>query len=92
MIPDDSPYSLGGIGLLGTEPATDAMNQADTLLMIGTSFPYIDYLPKPGQAVGIQVDIKPERIGLRYPVEVGLIGDSKLVLYHCYRWSMKKQT
>ena len=80
VIPDYSPYSLGGIGLLGTEPATDAMNQADTLLMIGTSFPYIDYLPKPGQAIGIQVDIKPERIGLRYPVEVGLIGDSKLVL------------
>jgi pyruvate dehydrogenase (quinone) len=80
VIPDYSPYSLGGIGLLGTEPATDAMNQADTLLMIGTSFPYIDYLPKPGQAVGIQIDIKPERIGLRYPVEVGLIGDSKLVL------------
>ena len=80
VIPDDSPYSLGGIGLLGTEPATDAMNQADTLLMIGTSFPYIDYLPKPGQATGIQIDIKPERIGLRYPVEVGLIGDSKLVL------------
>jgi pyruvate dehydrogenase (quinone)/pyruvate oxidase len=80
VIPDDSPYSLGGIGLLGTEPATDAMNQADTLLMIGTSFPYIDYLPKPGQAIGIQIDIKPERIGLRYPVEVGLIGDSKLVL------------
>ena len=80
VIPDDNPYNLGGIGLLGTEPATDAMNQADTLLMIGTSFPYIDYLPKPGQAIGIQVDIKPERIGLRYPVEVGLIGDSKLVL------------
>jgi pyruvate dehydrogenase (quinone) len=80
VIPDDSPYNLGGLGLLGTEPATDAMSQADTLLMIGTSFPYIDYLPKPGQAVGIQIDIKPERIGLRYPVQVGLIGDSKLVL------------
>jgi pyruvate dehydrogenase (quinone) len=80
VIPDDSPYNLGGLGLLGTEPATDAMSQADALLMIGTSFPYIDYLPKPGQAVGIQIDIKPERIGLRYPVQVGLIGDSKLVL------------
>ena len=54
VIPDDNPYSLGGIGLLGTEPATDAMSEADTLLMIGTSFPYIDYLPKPGQAKGIQ--------------------------------------
>jgi pyruvate dehydrogenase (quinone) len=80
VIPDTSEYSLGGIGLLGTEPATDAMAGADTLLMVGTSFPYIDYLPKPGQARGIQIDIKPERIGLRYPVEVGLIGDSKLIL------------
>ena len=53
------------------------MNEADTLLMIGTSFPYIDYLPKPGQARGIQIDIIPERIGLRYPVEIGLVGDSK---------------
>jgi pyruvate dehydrogenase (quinone)/pyruvate oxidase len=80
VIPDDSPFNLGGLGLLGTEPASDAMSQADALLMIGTSFPYIDYLPKPGQAIGIQIDIKPERIGLRYPVQVGLIGDSKLVL------------
>jgi pyruvate dehydrogenase (quinone) len=80
VIPDDNPYSLGGIGLLGTEPATDAMTEADTLLMVGTSFPYIDYLPKPGQAKGIQIDIKPEKIGLRYPIEVGLVGDSKLAL------------
>jgi pyruvate dehydrogenase (quinone) len=80
VIPDDNPYSIGGLGLLGTEPATDAMSEADTLLLIGTSFPYIDYLPKPGQAKGIQIDIKSENIGLRYPVEVGLIGDSKLVL------------
>jgi pyruvate dehydrogenase (quinone) len=80
VIPDTNPYCLGGIGLLGTEPATDAMTEADTLLMVGTSFPYIDYLPKPGQARGIQIDIKAERIGLRYPVEVGLVGDSKLIL------------
>ena len=80
IIPDDSPYSLGGIGLLGTGPATDAMSRVDTLLMIGTSFPYIDYLPKPGQAKGIQVDIKPEKIGLRYPIEFGLVEDSKLAL------------
>jgi pyruvate dehydrogenase (quinone) len=80
VIPDNNPYSLGGIGLLGTEPATDAMTEADTLLMVGTSFPYIDYLPKPGQAKGIQIDIKPEKIGLRYPIEVGLVGDSKLAL------------
>src|SRR5438105_2323962 len=80
VIPDNHPNSVGGIGLLGTEPTVDAMNEADTLLMIGTSFPYIDYLPKPGQARGIQIDIKPEKVGLRYPVEVGLIGDSKLIL------------
>jgi pyruvate dehydrogenase (quinone) len=80
VVPDDSSYSLGGIGLLGTEPASDAMNEADTLLMVGTSFPYIDYLPKPGQAKGIQIDIIPERIGLRYPVDIGLVGDAKLTL------------
>src|ERR687887_1270973 len=80
VIPDDSPYTTGGIGLLGTSPSSDAMNEADTLLMIGTSFPYIDYLPKPGQARGIQIDIKAEKIGLRYPVEIGLVGDSKLIL------------
>jgi len=80
VIPDIHPVSIGGLGLLGTDPASDAMNEADTLLMIGTSFPYIDYLPKPGQAKGIQIDIKAEKIGLRYPVEVGLVGDSRLTL------------
>jgi pyruvate dehydrogenase (quinone) len=80
VIPDSHPVSIGGLGLLGTEPASDAMNEADTLLMVGTSFPYIDYLPKPGQAKGIQIEIKPDKIGLRYPVEVGLVGDSKLTL------------
>ncbi len=80
VIPDSHPYSLGGLGLLGTGPSSDAMSEADTLLMIGTSFPYIEYLPKPGQARGIQIDIKPEKIGLRYPVEIGLTGDSKTTL------------
>jgi pyruvate dehydrogenase (quinone) len=80
VIPDNHPNSIGGIGMLGTEPAMDAMSETDTLLMIGTSFPYIEYLPRPGQARGVQIDIKAERIGLRYPVEVGLIGDSKRVL------------
>ena len=56
------------------------MAEADTLFMVGTSFPYIEYLPKPGQARGIQIDIKPEKIGLRYPVEIGLVGDSRLIL------------
>ena len=80
VIPDDNQYSLGGLGLLGTEPSSDAMSEADTLLMVGTTFPYIEYLPRPGQARGIQIDIKPEKIGLRYPVEIGLVGDSKLIL------------
>ncbi|MGC1927391.1 MAG: hypothetical protein WA667_00325 [Candidatus Nitrosopolaris sp.] len=61
VIPDDNQYSLGGLGLLGTEPSSDAMSEADTLLMVGTSFPYLEYLPKTGQARGIQIDIKPEK-------------------------------
>ena len=80
VVPDDHPNSLGGLGMLGTEPATDAMEQADTLLMVGTSFPYIDYLPKPDRARGIQIDLLPEKIGLRYPVEAGLVGDARTTL------------
>jgi pyruvate dehydrogenase (quinone) len=80
VIPDGHPNSLGGIGMLGTYPSLQAMNESDTLLMIGTSFPYIEYLPKPGKVRGVQIDIKPERIGLRYPVEVGLVGDSAKTL------------
>jgi len=79
-IPDDSPYSAGGIGLLGTRPAEDAIEQCDTLFIIGSSFPYARYLPKPGQARGVQIDIDETRIGLRYPVEVGLTGDSQATL------------
>ena len=90
-IPDNSQYNLGVLGMLGTEPATDAMNEADTLLMVGTSFPYIEYLPKPGQARGIQIDIKPEKIGLRYPVELGLLGDSKTILSALLPLLNKKQ-
>lgn len=79
-VPDDSPYTTGGIGLLGTRPSQDVMEQCDTLLMVGTSFPYIEFLPKPGQARGVQIDLDPARIGLRYPVEVGLLGDSRHTL------------
>ncbi|HZU21641.1 MAG TPA: thiamine pyrophosphate-dependent enzyme [Terriglobales bacterium] len=79
-VPDDSPYTTGPIGLLGTGPSQQALEQCETLLMVGTSFPYIEFMPKPGQARGIQIDYDPMRIGLRYPVEVGLIGDSKAVL------------
>src|SRR5947209_9291793 len=79
-VPDDSPYTTGGIGLLGTRPSQEAIEECDTLLMIGTSFPYIEFLPKPGAARGVQIDIDPARIGLRYPVEVGLVGDSKCAI------------
>jgi pyruvate dehydrogenase (quinone) len=74
-VPDDSPYTTGSIGLLGTKPSQDALEECDTLLMVGTSFPYIEFLPKPGQARGVQIELDPIRIGLRYPVEVGLVGD-----------------
>lgn len=79
-VPDSSPYTTGGIGLLGTKPSQEAMENCDTLLMIGTSFPYIEFLPKPGQARAVQIELDPKRIGLRYPVEVGLVGDSKRAL------------
>jgi pyruvate dehydrogenase (quinone)/pyruvate oxidase len=76
-VPNDSPYTTGGIGLLGSRPSQEVMETCDTLLMIGTSFPYIEFLPKPGQARAIQIELDPTRIGLRYPVEVGLAGDSR---------------
>jgi pyruvate dehydrogenase (quinone)/pyruvate oxidase len=79
-VPDDSPYTTGSIGLLGTRPSQEALEECDTLLMVGTSFPYIEFLPKPGQARAVQVELDPVRIGLRYPVEVGLIGDSRATL------------
>jgi pyruvate dehydrogenase (quinone)/pyruvate oxidase len=79
-VPDDSPYTTGGIGLLGTRPSQEALEACDTLLMVGTSFPYIEYYPKPGQARGVQIELDPMRIGLRYPVEVGLVGDSRRTL------------
>jgi pyruvate dehydrogenase (quinone)/pyruvate oxidase len=75
-VPDDSPYTTGGIGLLGTRPSQEALEDCDTLLMVGTSFPYIEYYPRPGHARGVQIELDPMRIGLRYPVDVGLVGDS----------------
>lgn len=79
-LPDNSPYSAGGIGLLGTRPAQDAMEGCDTLFIVGSSFPYMEFLPRPGEARGVQIDADPARIGLRYPVEVGLAGDAKRTL------------
>jgi pyruvate dehydrogenase (quinone)/pyruvate oxidase len=79
-VPDDSPHTTGGIGLLGTKPSQEAVENCDTLFVVGSSFPYIEFLPKPGQARGVQIDADPTRIGLRYPVEVGLVGDCKATL------------
>src|ERR1044071_7254602 len=79
-VPDDSPYTTGSIGLLGTRPSLEAMEECDTLFMVGSSFPYIEFMPKPGQARGVQIEIDPARIGLRYPMEVGLAGDAKATL------------
>jgi pyruvate dehydrogenase (quinone)/pyruvate oxidase len=80
VIPDDSPYTTGGTGVVGTRPSSDVFENCDALLIIGSSFPYIEFLPKPGQALGIQIDYKPERIGLRYPVSIGLVGDAQATL------------
>src|ERR1700683_1319423 len=80
VLPDDSPYTTGGIGNLGTAPSSWAMRSCDTVLILGSTMPWEEYYPKPGQARGIQVDLKPDRIGLRYPVEVGLTGDVKATL------------
>lgn len=79
-VPDDSPYTTGSVGLLGTEPSQTALETCDTLLIAGSTFPYIEYYPKPDQARGIQIDIDASRIGLRYPVEAGLVGDCRLAL------------
>jgi pyruvate dehydrogenase (quinone) len=76
-VPDESPYTTGGIGLLGTKPSQEVLETCDTLLIVGTAFPYIEYYPKPGQARAVQIDVDPRHIGLRYPVEVGLVGDSR---------------
>ncbi|MCK9689681.1 thiamine pyrophosphate-requiring protein [Scleromatobacter humisilvae] len=79
-VPDDLPNVTGSIGLLGTAPSWKMMEDCDTLLMVGSSFPYSEFLPKPGQARGVQVDIEPRQLGLRYPMEINLVGDAKLTL------------
>jgi pyruvate dehydrogenase (quinone)/pyruvate oxidase len=77
---DDSPYTTGGVGLLGTRPSQEALESCDTLLIVGSSFPYIEFYPKPGKARAVQIDLDPQRIGLRYPVDAALVGDSIRVL------------
>ena len=80
VLPDDLPFVTGGLGLLGTTPSWNMMMHCDTLLMVGSSFPYGEFLPKEGQARGVQIDIDPRRLGLRYPMELNLQGDSKASL------------
>jgi pyruvate dehydrogenase (quinone) len=75
-VPDDSPYTTGGIGLLGTSASEKAMEECDSLLIVGSSFPYMDFYPKPGAATAVQIDADAARIGLRYPVALGLTGDA----------------
>jgi pyruvate dehydrogenase (quinone)/pyruvate oxidase len=79
-VPDDSSFTTGGVGLLGTRPSQQAMSNCDTLLIAGSTFPYIEYYPKPGDARAVQIDLDPQRIGLRYPVEAGLVGDCARML------------
>ncbi len=76
VLPDDAPYVTGSIGLLGTRPSYNMMENCDTLLMVGSSFPYSEFLPKEGQARGVQIDIDGRMLSIRYPMEVGLVGDS----------------
>ena len=76
VVPDDLPWVTGSIGLLGTKPSWELMSNCDTLFMIGSGFPYSEFLPKEGQARGVQIDIEPEMLSLRYPMEVNLVGDA----------------
>ena len=75
-VPDDVPFVTGSIGLLGTKPSSDMMTGCDTLLVVGSSFPYSEFLPEEGQARGVQIDIDGRMVGLRYPMEVNLVGGS----------------
>lgn len=79
-LPDEHPHATGGVGLIGTRPSQDAIEGCDTFLIVGSTMPYIEYYPKPGQARAVQVDRDPQRIGLRYPVEAALVGDSARTL------------
>lgn len=80
VLPDDLPWVTGSIGLLGTKPSWDMMMNCDTLLMIGSRFPYSEFLPREGHARGVQIDIDPAMLSIRYPMEVNLVGDSALTL------------
>jgi pyruvate dehydrogenase (quinone) len=80
VLPDHLPFVTGSIGLLGTKPSWELMNECDTLLMVGSNFMYSEFLPKEGKARGVQIDINPKLLGLRYPFDVNLVGDARLTL------------
>ena len=80
VVPDDLPFVTGSIGILGTKASFDMMNECDTLLMVGSSFPYAEFLPKEGQARGVQIDLDGKMLSLRYPMECNLLGDAKQTL------------
>src|SRR5581483_3513019 len=77
VVPDDLPFVTGPIGLLGSRPSYEMMEGCDTLFMVGTSFPYAEWLPKEGQARGVEIDLKGDMIGIRYPMDALLVGDAK---------------
>src|SRR5207237_9388681 len=79
-LPDELPFVTGSIGLLGTKPSWVLMDECDTLLVVGSSFPYPEFLPEEGQARGVQIDIDGRMLSIRYPMEVNLTGDSKETL------------
>jgi pyruvate dehydrogenase (quinone) len=80
VLPDDLPFVTGSIGLLGTKPSWDLMMECDAFLMVGSSFPYSEFLPEEGKARGVQIDIDGRMLGIRYPMEVNLVGDSRETL------------
>ncbi len=80
VVDDDAPFVTGAIGLLGTKPSWELMMHCDTLLVVGSSFPYSEFLPREGQARGVQIDLDGRMVGLRYPVDVGLVGDARETL------------
>jgi pyruvate dehydrogenase (quinone) len=90
-LPDDLPYVTGSIGLLGTKPSWDMMQDCDTLLMIGSGFPYSEFLPSEGQAKGVQIDIDNRMLSLRYPMDINLVGDSRETLKALIPLIMKKE-
>jgi pyruvate dehydrogenase (quinone) len=91
VVPDDLPFVTGSIGLLGTGPSWDMMTECDTLLMVGSSFPYSEFLPKEGQAKAVQIDIDGKMLGIRYPMDVNLQGDSKATLQALIPYLKRKE-